>query len=106
MQQKAYLLAVSHTAYCMIAFVCALRLMLSRCRCRVLFKGDTRLPHGRSINRGDNPRVVQYISMFPPPADIDARRPRPRGHVHDKVPAIEIGSYLLRYIILLSTLQH
>lgn len=57
---------------------------------------DTRLPHGRSINRGDKPRVVQYISMFPPPADVNAQRPRPRGHVHDNVPAIEIGAYEYR----------
>lgn len=52
---------------------------------------DTRLPHGRSINHGNGPRVSQYISMFPAPADLAARRPRPVGHVRDNVPPIDIG---------------
>ena len=34
--------------------------------------------------------------MFPPPADANAQRPRPRGHVADNVPAIEIGAYEYR----------
>eukprot|EP01052_Picozoa_sp_SAG31_P028322 SAG31_NODE_2724_length_5187_cov_2.096895_4_plen_111_part_00 len=34
--------------------------------------------------------------MFPPPADAKARRPRPRGHVHDHVPSVEIGAYEYR----------
>lgn len=34
--------------------------------------------------------------MFPPPTKVDARRPRPRGHVHDNVPAVEIGAYEYR----------
>ena len=58
--------------------------------------GDTRLPHGRALNRGDQPRVAQYITMYPPPADALARRPRPRGHVHDGVPPIDIGAYEYR----------
>lgn len=41
---------------------------------------DTRLPHGRGVNRGDSPRVSQYISMMPAPADPAARRPRVRVH--------------------------
>eukprot|EP01051_Picozoa_sp_SAG22_P020895 SAG22_NODE_4399_length_1282_cov_1.389687_1_plen_237_part_10 len=35
---------------------------------------DSRLPHGRGVNRGDSPRVSQYIAHFPAPADVDARR--------------------------------
>ncbi len=34
--------------------------------------------------------------MFPPPADVNAQRPRPRGHIADNVPAIEIGAYEYR----------
>ena len=34
--------------------------------------------------------------MFPPPADLDARRPRPRGHINDKVPPLDIGAYEYR----------
>ena len=58
--------------------------------------GDTRLPHGRALNRGNKPRVAQYVTMFPPPADLDARRPRPRGHINDKVPPLDIGAYEYR----------
>jgi hypothetical protein len=52
------------------------------CRAGDLIIWTTLLPHGNGRNTSDVPRLAQYITMFRPPAEAEARETMRRERIH------------------------